>query len=695
MGLKLNLNGKLGSKNKHTQSKRTILSAEEDINIDLRPGTHSFTSGEATNEPHPLEYSSIEEFISDFPAEANETALVLGQDSDPEPGPVYNVDTHPSSKPKRQKITKIEKPTNLEPFIKQTYFPDPNLEHDSAHETRVYLLKHNIVIENSDVSPVQNWCYLNLPLPLTKGLEAQGFFNPTPIQSAAVPIIMSGRDLLGIAPTGSGKTVAYVLPLCRHVLANQDKRDIRKPVAVVLSPTRELCIQIYERIQCFTQELDLYPVCCYGGSDISQQISKIVSGHCDIIIATPGRLIDLLVLNHGRVLSMDSVSFLVIDEVDRMCDLGFQPQMRSILSAIRSDRQSVVFSATVGEQQADLVDSILQNPARVTINRNSVVDTVHHEVYLMSENQKLSKLLEILNEEGLQKIDDNSLLAIIFVDTQSKVDFLTLQLVSQGIRCMGIHGGMDQNDRQTTFEQFRNGEFPVLIATSIAARGIDLRRLQSVINYDAPSHIEDYIHRAGRTGRAGETGRCYTFLTTEQSRQAYELSSLLEVSQKITDMAKTYEKKISRNKKSKNVSYGFGGYGLQKLDIARETKRSVESEVFASQSDEIADAHTSFTAGSLVQMLSPNSYYARLPINGYSKQARVAATAPARQTEVVNNYNVSLTLRGEYQKRSENTKDNLHILIEGRTEDSVFKSYMCLLKVLQKEQLNTNKFTTL
>lgn len=611
------------------------------------------------------------------------------------------------------KIDKIEKTRAETPFIKKLYDPAAVEVEDS--DLAAFMREFNVKIENCDILPVRDWFSLNMPIAILNSLHKLQFDEPTPIQAVAIPIILSGRDVLGIAPTGSGKTLAFGLPLMRHILANKTAASNTGPQALVLAPTRELCIQIHKEISLFTENLGLHSLCCHGGSDIKQQVSKIVARKCDVIVATPGRLIDLLVINSGRVLTLNSVTFLVVDEIDRMCDLGFSPQVKSIVSAIREDRQSVLFSATINEHHIKLSESVLTTPAKVIINQNLVVKTIDQSAFLLSEKEKFAKLIGIFNTEF--KIPNRS--AIVFVEKQTKADSLVVELSAIGVKCMSLHGGMDQQDRSCTLSDFRNGVFPVLVATSVAARGIDVKKLHMVINYDAASHVEDYIHRAGRTGRAGEQGKCISFITPDQAQQAYDLSTLFTLPSEIASLAEKHGQRLNKEGSKISKLRGFGGFGLSKLEQIRSARKNIELEVFSSehQSGQVSNPETDLGTGTslktgsnsfagataMAAMISvvtsrPGEYIVKLPINDVPKRARMAVTSPLKQAEITQNHQVSLTVKGEFRRPNDKRQGNgekLHILIEGKSKESVTNAYAELSEILNKEEYKEDRYTVL
>ena len=273
--------------------------------------------------------------------------------------------------------------------------------------------------------------------------------------------------------------------------------------------------------------LYLQAVCAYGGSPIKDQIAEMKKG-AEIIVCTPGRMIDLLTANSGRVTNLKRVTYLVLDEADRMFDMGFEPQVMKIVNNIRPDRQTVLFSATFPKQMDSLARKILRKPLEITVGGRSVVaPEIDQIVEVREEDSKFNRLLEIL---GQTYNEDPESRTLIFVDRQEAADNLLRELMRKGYLCMSLHGGKDQVDRDSTIADFKSGVVPIVIATSVAARGLDVKQLKLVINHDAPNHMEDYVHRAGRTGRAGNKGTCVTFITPEQDRYSVDIYRALKAS---------------------------------------------------------------------------------------------------------------------------------------------------------------------
>jgi len=421
--------------------------------------------------------------------------------------------------------------------------------------------------------PVQKWSQCGLTRPILDTIEKLGFEKPTPIQMQALPVIMSGRDVIGVAKTGSGKTMAFVLPMLRHIKDQDPVSGDDGPIGLILTPTRELCTQIYTDLLPFTKVLKLRAVAAYGGNAIKDQIAELKRG-AEIIVATPGRMIDLLAANSGRVTNLKRATYIVLDEADRMFDMGFEPQVMKIFANVRPDRQTILFSATMPRIIDALTKKVLRNPVEITVGGRSVVaPEITQIVEVIEENKKFVRLLELLGE---LYANDDDVRALIFVERQEKADDLLRELLRRGYGCMSIHGGKDQEDRNSTISDFKKGVCPILIATSVAARGLDVKQLKLVVNYDAPNHLEDYVHRAGRTGRAGNTGTAVTFITEEQENCASCIAKALEqsgqpVPERVDAMRKSWREKVKAGK-VKEAS-GFGGKGLERLDKDREAAR--------------------------------------------------------------------------------------------------------------------------
>lgn len=416
-----------------------------------------------------------------------------------------------------------------ESFRKEFYIPPPDIAAMTEEEADLLRLElDSIKIRGVDCpKPVTKWSHYGLPASCLDVIKRLNYVAPTSIQAQAIPAIMSGRDVIGVAKTGSGKTIAFLLPLFRHIKDQRPLEQMEGPIAVVMTPTRELAVQIHRECKPFLKVMNLRAVCAYGGSPIKDQIAELKKG-AEIIVCTPGRMIDLLTANSGRVTNLKRVTYVVLDEADRMFDMGFEPQVMKIINNVRPDRQTVLFSATFPKQMDSLARKILQKPLEITVGGRSVVAAeIEQIVEVRAEETKFNRLLEIL---GQMYNEDPEARTLVFVDRQEAADNLLRELMRKGYLCMSLHGGKDQVDRDSTIADFKSGVVPIVIATSVAARGLDVKQLKLVINYDAPNHMEDYVHRAGRTGRAGNKGTCVTFITPEQDRYSVDIYRALKAS---------------------------------------------------------------------------------------------------------------------------------------------------------------------
>jgi ATP-dependent RNA helicase RhlE len=338
---------------------------------------------------------------------------------------------------------------------------------------------------------------------VTAGIDACGYTIPTPIQKEAIPPILEGRDILGLAQTGTGKTAAFVLPLLQRLLDGPRKR-VR---ALIVAPTRELAEQIHSDITKMAKGTGLRSISIYGGVGKHPQIKAIRNG-VEIIVACPGRLLDLL---NDRSFSLSAVEALVLDEADHMFDKGFLPDIRRIIKQLPLKRQSMVFSATMPKEIRHLAENILKNPVAVQINHTQPVLAISHVLFQVAKEQKTSLLKSIIKEKKMTS-------TLVFTRTKHKAKSLALVLQKAGYSAASIQGNLSQQKRQQALNGFKDGTFKILVATDIAARGIDVKGISHVINYDVPDTAETYTHRTGRTGRAEQTGQAFIFAGKEDSR---------------------------------------------------------------------------------------------------------------------------------------------------------------------------------
>ncbi|EHJ48140.1 DEAD/DEAH box helicase domain protein [Solidesulfovibrio carbinoliphilus subsp. oakridgensis] len=337
---------------------------------------------------------------------------------------------------------------------------------------------------------------------ITENIKRLGYENPTPIQAEAIPHVTEGRDLMGLAQTGTGKTAAFLLPIIHRLMTTKsEKRGVR---ALILAPTRELAEQIYRAGLDLGRGTRLRAAVIYGGVGMFPQTRALRQG-VDIIVACPGRLLDHM--NQGNV-RFDALETLVLDEADHMFDMGFLPDIKRILSALPSERQTLLFSATMPPAISGLAHETLTDPVTVRIGHMAPLSTVEHAIYPISHTQKAPLLLHLLEEAGKQSV-------IVFTRTKHRAKNLALQLCRSGHKATCLQGNLSQRQRQIAMDGFRRGSFQVLVATDIAARGIDVSQVGHVVNFDIPDTAEAYTHRIGRTGRAEHEGQAHTFVTGE------------------------------------------------------------------------------------------------------------------------------------------------------------------------------------
>lgn len=349
----------------------------------------------------------------------------------------------------------------------------------------------------------------NLSPRILKGVEEAGYITPTEIQRKAIPIVLEKSDLIGCSKTGSGKTAAFVLPILSHLTEGSPDRLHRHPRALVLAPTRELALQIEESIRMLGRHTKLQSVTIYGGVDINPQLKKL-NQRVDIAVATPGRLLD--VIERGAI-DFSHLSVLVLDEADRMFDMGFIQDVRRIISQLPKERQTLLFSATMPSSVEGLIRSVMRQPRRIDVGeRRNPVETVTQRVYPVRQDLKLELLFHMLDRKEMESV-------LIFSRTKHGADKITRKLERNGVRAIAFHSDRSQNQRQRALEGFKQGHYKVLVATDIAARGIDVEGISHVINFDAPMIADDYIHRIGRTGRAGATGDALTFVSAHEELQ--------------------------------------------------------------------------------------------------------------------------------------------------------------------------------
>lgn len=606
------------------------------------------------------------------------------------------------------------------PFRKN-FYEEPDAVKDLMPEdiALLRLSMDGIKVSGSNVpSPIWDWDQLGLSSLVVSILKEElRFETPTSIQSQALPSIMSGRDFLGIAKTGSGKTLGFILPLLRHVQDQPPLEDGDGPIGILLTPTRELALQIYKVLSVFAKKLSISTACCYGGSSIEPQIADLKKGS-QIVVATPGRLIDLLAANGGRVCNLRRVTYVVLDEADRMFDFGFEPQVNKIFSQIRPDRQSILFSATFAKKMESRAKAILVDPIEIIVGGISVVPPeITQRVEFIglegheSEEEISSMKLQLLISTLLKFPDVKKL---VFVEKQDSADKLLVKLLANSFACVAIHGGKEQLDRKYAIKEFSdpNSGVDIMLATSIAARGLDVKGLDLVVNYDPANHMEDYVHRVGRTGRAGLTGHAYTLVTLKQERSITDLVKALrlskipdsEIDDRLLSIANKFLDKVKQGKEK--YRFGFGGEGLSKLDQVRKSNQVMERRAYDVANDgnlvtpvpstvdlpiKEREAGLDLPEFSIIEGKAEESsgpdkckFHSRITINDLPQKARWIVVNRESLAQIIESTATSITNKGQYYPP--NTKvpttikqggkevtapPKLYLLIEGLTQMAV------------------------
>jgi len=357
---------------------------------------------------------------------------------------------------------------------------------------------------------------LGLSEPLLRAVKEQGYTSPTPIQAKAIPLVRDGQDIMAAAQTGTGKTAGFTLPMLFR-LAKGTPAKSRRARALVLTPTRELAAQVAASVETYGKYLNMRSAVVFGGVKINPQIAKLNQG-VDILIATPGRLLDLF---QQKAVSFEDLEILVLDEADRMLDMGFIHDIRRIVKALPKQRQTLMFSATFSKPIRDLAGSFLINPKQVDVAPpNATADRVDQWVYPVDKKRKSALLTHLVKDNGWDQV-------LIFTRTKHGANKLCKQLDQAGIRSAAIHGNKSQNARTEALASFKKGKIQALVATDIAARGIDIEQLPQVVNFDLPNVAEDYVHRIGRTGRAGSAGQAHSLVSADEADNLFGIERLI------------------------------------------------------------------------------------------------------------------------------------------------------------------------
>ncbi len=370
-------------------------------------------------------------------------------------------------------------------------------------------------------SVIVNFSSLHLDPQILQAVEDTGYTTPTPIQQQAIPLVLDGRDLMAMAQTGTGKTAAFTLPLLQRLLpyANTSASPAKHPIrALILAPTRELAIQVEESVETYSKHVALRSTVVFGGVDIKTQKPDLLKG-VEILVATPGRLLDHI---ESRNLQLNQVQVLILDEADRMLDMGFMPDLKRILALLPKQRQTLLFSATFSDDIKRLAHDFLKNPATVEVaRRNSATETVTQSVLLVDQDKKFHVLADLIRSRGLSQV-------LVFTRKKLTAARLARMLEKDGIQADAIHGDKSQQERMKALDAFKEGKITALVATDVAARGLDIDQLPLVVNYELPPNAEDYVHRIGRTGRAGASGEAISLVDGEEEKLLQDVEKLLK-----------------------------------------------------------------------------------------------------------------------------------------------------------------------
>uniref|UniRef100_A0A803M7H3 RNA helicase n=1 Tax=Chenopodium quinoa TaxID=63459 RepID=A0A803M7H3_CHEQI len=507
----------------------------------------------------------------------------------------YDSDDNPIVLDKRkiEPITALDhSEIDYEAFNKDFYEEKPSISGMSEQDVTEYRNALKIRVSGFDVPrPVKTFDDCGFPPPLMSAITKQGYEKPTNIQCQALPIVLSGSDIIGIAKTGSGKTAAFVLPMIVHIMDQPELGKGEGPIGVICAPTRELAHQIYLETRKFAKPYGLRVSAVYGGMSKLDQFKELKAG-AEIVVTTPGRLIDLLKM---KALTLKRATYLVLDEADRMFDLGFEPQIRSIVGQIRPDRQTLLFSATMPRKVEKLAREILSDPVRVSVGEVGMAneDITQFVQVLPSDAEKLPWLLEKL--QGM--IDEGDVL--VFASKKASVDELESQLAQKGFKVASLHGDKDQASRMEILQKFKAGIYHVLIATDVAARGLDIKSIKSVVNFDIAKDMDMHVHRIGRTGRAGDKdGVAYTLITQKEARFAGEMvNSLIAAGQNVSVELMDLAMKDGRFRSKRDARKGGIGYNTESNNAPSQTP-SRAAAVNSLRTGMMAQFKSSFVAAS-------------------------------------------------------------------------------------------------
>ncbi|KAL3229092.1 Pre-mRNA-processing ATP-dependent RNA helicase PRP5 [Nakaseomyces bracarensis] len=641
-------------------------------------------------------------------------------------------------KEKLAKIKRLKSKKNLVPIkydlnkmesIKKMLYIEPEeiKKYSEEEIADLRLNLDNIKIEgNHCPRPVTKWSQLGLPESIINIIRNDlNYDSLTPIQCQTIPAIMMGSDVIGISKTGSGKTISYLLPLIRHVKAQRRlNKDESGPIALVFAPTRELALQINDVLETLLKnDTSIKTLCCTGGSEMRSQINTLKRG-TEIIVATPGRFIDLLTLNGGNLVSSQRISFVVMDEADRLFDFGFEPQISSVLRTVRPDKQCVLFSATFPSKLSMFAMRFLKHALKITINSEGLVNDRITQAFKVcsDEASKFQDLINILSEHKQNSSDDQDEKVIVFVSSQQICDVLEKRLNSYNIHVYSIHAGKPYHERMQNLTQFKIVPNSVLLCTEVLSRGLNVPEVSKVILYNAAKTFAQYVHSTGRTARGTKSGNAITLILPNELSSAYILSKAISADNlkamkkddigKLQNMASKFNDGLKSGKYK--LSTGLGGKGLDHLDKQRMdafTPGEVQDETSHGESNPHYGSDLDINLPNLKDIsieriegdnLSTMAFRAIIIINDLPQIIRWEMTKNTTLASIIGETGCSITLRGKFYAEGtspdkESDEPKLYLLIEASNEKDVRQCIQLLeenIKIgLKKATLNTLKST--
>ncbi|SCU77935.1 LADA_0A02960g1_1 [Lachancea dasiensis] len=595
----------------------------------------------------------------------------------------------------------------FEPFTKNFYVvPEEirNMTDTEVDELRLSL--DNVIVKGQDCPrPILKWSHLGLTTDIMNLITQElRFLSPTPIQAQAIPAIMSGRDVIGISKTGSGKTVSFLLPLMRQIRSLRPlSKDETGPLGLILAPTRELAVQIHQELVIFTRGMpNVRSICCTGGSELKKQINDLKRG-VEVVVATPGRFIDLLTLNSGKLLHTERVTFVVMDEADRLFDLGFEPQITEIMKTVRPDKQCVLFSATFPAKLKSFASRILTSPISITINSKSLInENIEQRLEIYdSDDKKFEGLLYLLDRRSSSNVDNDEQdeKTIVFVSSQQICDLIQMKLADANYTVYAIHAGKPYNERASNLEKFKNTKNGILLCTEVLSRGLNVPEVSLVIIYNAVKTFAQYVHTTGRTARGANHGVAITLLLADEFAASYILNKSFrdnevealpsETSASLKAMAEKFESGMKTGKY--RLTKGFGGKGLEHMEKINDVKHDEELKQYGvGERDANAGSHhepdenlEQITVPKLDYVFhqsntgsSHTTYSAEVNVNDLPQVVRWEATKNTTLSFVIHETACSITNRGKfYPDGGGPTKvgdePKLYLLIEAQEEKDV------------------------